>query len=164
MSDTNRKLIEDVLGPQALQGPGDPAPDGPWLAVADPLAVHESVSSKLRAMAPYMPGSAEAGWAPGTMVQWAEGHRAGPDAAMWFVRRLFATDPADASVVQEAARGGYNSVRAMPYPDALVVLPDQDGDLNAYIVTSMARLQAVHCPQEQERLVAALQAYTKTNG
>ncbi len=164
MSDTNRKLIEDVLGPQALQGLEDDAVEGPWLAVADPLGVHKAVKTRLQGMAPYMPGSAATDWAPGTMVRWAEGHRAGPDAAMWFVRRLSATDPADAAVVQEVVRGGYNFVRAMPYPDALVVLPDQDGDLNAYIVASMARLQAVHCPQEQERLVSALQAYTKTNG
>ena len=158
MSDTNRKLIEDVLGPDTAQWMMQ-GQDQAWLVRTAPSMVHEYVRTVLKQASRDLPTGGAADWEPGTMVRWAEGHRAGPQAAMWFVRRLNGADPLDAEVVKDMMQGGFSTIRALPYPDALLVMPDKDGDLNAYILTSYARLAPVVDPNEREELVEALQGY-----
>ena len=68
MSETNRKLIEDALGPDTAQWMMQ-GQDQSWLLRTAPSMVHEYVRTVLRQASRDLPTDGAAGWAPGTMVR-----------------------------------------------------------------------------------------------
>lgn len=100
----------------------------------------------------------ENGFAPGDMVTWREGMRAGPVVAMWVFRVLDPDCPLDREMVSAMLRDVSVRVRGTPYPDALVVIPDQDLDMTEPSLVSTSRLRFVQ-KEEQNELVKAMITY-----